>query len=216
MNKNLKIFNKEGAPVGEFIVQDQWVELEKGEQAVQDVVVAYRASLRAGTASTKTRAMVAGTGAKPWRQKGTGRARAGSSKSPIFVGGGVAFGPHPRTYFKKVNKKVRKLALKRVFSEKLNEDAITLVDNIDLTDCKTKNFLGILGRLNISNGKVLVAVRDFSENTLKASANLPNVLLVKVDSMNVYQMLLCDTILFTEESIKDFVAKINEIGVGNV
>lgn len=209
MNKNLKIFSKDGAPVGEFIIQDQWVELEKGEQAVQDVVVAYRAGLRAGTAATKTRAMVRGGGAKPWRQKGTGRARAGSSRSPIFVGGGVAFGPHPRTYFKKVNKKVRKLALKRAFSEKLNEDALTLVDNLNLADCKTKNFIGMLEKLNLSNGKVLVAVKDFSENTLKASANLPNVLLVKVDSMNVYQMLLCDTILFTEESIKDFIAKIN-------
>lgn len=209
MNKNLKIFSKDGAPVGEFIIQDQWVELEKGEQAVQDVIVAYRAGLRAGTASTKTRAMVRGGGAKPWRQKGTGRARAGSSRSPIFVGGGVAFGPHPRTYFKKVNKKVRKLALKRAFSEKINEDAITLIDNLNLTDCKTKNFIEMLEKLNLNNGKVLVAVKDFSENTLKASANLPNVLLVKVDSMNVYQMLLCDTILFTEETIKDFIAKTN-------
>ncbi|MEI6055714.1 MAG: 50S ribosomal protein L4 [Lentisphaerota bacterium] len=209
MNKNLKIFNKNGAPVGEFIIQDQWVELEKGEQAVQDVIVAYRAGLRAGTASTKTRAMVRGGGAKPWRQKGTGRARAGSSRSPIFVGGGVAFGPHPRTYFKKVNKKVRKLALKRAFSEKINEGAITLIDNLNLADCKTKNFVEMLEKLNLNNGKVLVAVKDFSENTLKASANLPNVLLVKVDSMNVYQMLLCDTILFTEETIKDFIAKTN-------
>lgn len=209
MNKNLKIFNKNGTPVGEFIIQDQWVELEKGEQAVQDVIVAYRAGLRAGTASTKTRAMVRGGGAKPWRQKGTGRARAGSSRSPIFVGGGVAFGPHPRTYFKKVNKKVRKLALKRAFSEKINEDAITLIDNLNLADCKTKNFIEMLEKLNLNNGKVLVAVKDFSENILKASANLPNVLLVKVDSMNVYQMLLCDTILFTEETIKDFIAKTN-------
>lgn len=209
MNKNLKICNIEGAPVGEFIIQDQWVELEKGEQAVQDVIVAYRAGLRAGTASTKTRAMVRGGGAKPWRQKGTGRARAGSSRSPIFVGGGVAWGPHPRTYFKKVNKKVRKLALKRAFSEKLNEDAINLVDNLNLADCKTKNFVNMLGKFNLSDRKVLVAVKDFTENTLKASANLPSVLLVKVDSMNVYQMLLCDTILFTEEAIKEFVAKIN-------
>lgn len=209
MNKNLKIFSKDGAPVSEFIIQDQWVELEKGQQAVQDVIVAYRAGLRAGTASTKTRAMVRGGGSKPWRQKGTGRARAGSSRSPIFVGGGVAFGPHPRTYFKKVNKKVRKLALKRAFSEKLKEDAISLVDNLNLTDCKTKNFIAMLEKLNLNNGKVLVAVKDFSENTLKASANLPNVILVKVDSMNVYQMLLCDTILFTEETIKGFIAKIN-------
>jgi len=209
MNKNLKIFNIEGAPVGEFLIQDQWVELEKGEQAVQDVVVAYRAGLRAGTASTKTRAMVRGGGAKPWRQKGTGRARAGSSRSPIFVGGGVAWGPHPRTYFKKVNKKVRKLALKRAFSEKLNEDAVNLLDALNFADCKTKNFVNMLGKLNLNDRKVLVAVKDFSENALNASANLPSVQLVKVDSMNVYQMLLCDTILFTEDAIKEFIGKIN-------
>ncbi|HBM15459.1 MAG TPA: 50S ribosomal protein L4 [Lentisphaeria bacterium] len=209
MNKNLKVFSIDGASVGDFAIQDQWIELKKGEQAVQDVVVAYRAGLRAGTASTKTRAMVRGGGAKPWRQKGTGRARAGSLRSPVFVGGGVAWGPHPRTYFKKVNKKVRKLALKRAFSEKINEDAIFIINSIELSECKTKSFVSILEKLGINDRKVLVAVKDYSENTLKASANLPNVLLMKVEAMNVYQMLLCDAILFTEEAIKEFVAKIN-------
>jgi len=104
--KKIQIVNKTGSPVGEFAVEDKWFELEKGSQAVHDVVTAYRAALRAGTASTKTRAMVRGGGAKPWRQKGTGRARAGSSRSPIWVGGGVAFGPHPRSFEKKVTRRL--------------------------------------------------------------------------------------------------------------
>ena len=107
MEKNIHIVNKEGSPIGEFLVEDKWIELEKGEQAVHDVVVAYRAALRAGTASTKNRSAVKGGGAKPYRQKGTGRARAGTSSSPVWSGGGVAFGPKPRAFYKKVNKKVR-------------------------------------------------------------------------------------------------------------
>lgn len=206
MNK-VQIFNKDGGSVGEFVVQDQWFELEKGEQAVQDVVVAYRAGLRAGTASTKTRAMVRGGGAKPWRQKGTGRARAGSSRSPIWVGGGVAFGPHPRDFSKKVNKKVKKLALKRVFSEKLNTSNVHVIDKLDITDAKTKNFVALLNKLGLKN-KILVLVKDFTDNALQAASNLPNVLLSKVDSVNVYQMLLCDDVLFTEEAIQDFVSKL--------
>ena len=206
MNK-VQILNKDGGSVGEFVVQDQWFELEKGGQAVQDVVVAYRAGLRAGTASTKTRAMVRGGGAKPWRQKGTGRARAGSSRSPVWVGGGVAFGPHPRDFSKKVNKKVKKLAIKRVFSEKLNASNVHVIDKLDITDCKTKSFAALLDRLGLKS-KILVLVKDFTDNTLKAASNLPNVLLAKVDSVNVYQMLLCDDVLFTEEAIKDFVSKL--------
>ena len=206
MNK-IQILNKDGGSIGEFVVQDQWTELDKGEQAVQDVVVAYRAGLRAGTASTKTRAMVRGGGAKPWRQKGTGRARAGSSRSPVWVGGGVAFGPHPRDFSKKVNKKVKKLALKRVFSEKVKSSAVHVVDKLDVADCKTKNFASLLDKFGLKS-KILVLVKDFTDNTLKAASNLPNVLLVKVDSVNVYQMLLCDDVLFTEEAIKDFVSKL--------
>ena len=206
MNK-VQILSKDGGPVGEFAVQDQWFELEKGEQAVQDVVVAYRAGLRAGTASTKTRAMVRGGGAKPWRQKGTGRARAGSSRSPVWVGGGVAFGPHPRDFSKKVNKKVKKLALKRVFSEKLKTSNVHIIDKLDITDYKTKNFAALLDKLGLKS-KILVLIKDFTDNVLKAASNLPNVLLTKVDSVNVYQMLLCDDVLFTEEAIKDFVSKL--------
>jgi large subunit ribosomal protein L4 len=205
--KKIQIVNKTGSPVGEFAVEDKWFELEKGSQAVHDVVTAYRAALRAGTASTKTRAMVRGGGAKPWRQKGTGRARAGSSRSPIWVGGGVAFGPHPRSFEKKVNKKVMQLALKRSFSEKINELAIHIIDKFDFVDCKTKNAVEVLNNLKLDK-KVLVIVKDFDENTLKAMSNIPYVLLMKSSSVNVYELLNCNNVLFSEDGIKEFVCRL--------
>ena len=207
MEKLLKVLNKEGQPVGEFKVEDKWIELEKGEQAVHDVVVAFRNIQRAGTASTKTRAEVRGTGAKPFRQKGTGRARQGSSKSPHYPGGGVAFGPKPRVFFNKVNKKVRKLALKRAFSERLNEAAIHVVDNIEFPDHKTKNAAQLLSNLNLDR-KTLMIVKDYTDNALLATDNIQNVLLMKAGSVNVYQLLNCKNVLFSEDAIKEFVERL--------
>ena len=207
MEKLLKVLNKEGQPVGEFKVEDKWIELEKGEQAVHDVVVAFRNIQRAGTASTKTRAEVRGTGAKPFRQKGTGRARQGSSKSPHYPGGGVAFGQKPRVFFNKVNKKVRKLALKRAFSERLNEAAIHVVDNIEFPDHKTKNAAQLLSNLNLDR-KTLMIVKDYTDNALLATDNIQNVLLMKAGSVNVYQLLNCKNVLFSEDAIKEFVERL--------
>ncbi len=207
MENNIKILNKEGSLVGNFLIEDRLVELEKGQQAVQDVVVAYRAGLRAGTACTKNRGEVNGPGAKPWRQKGTGRARAGSKGSPIWVGGGVAFGPKPRDFSKKVNKKVRQLALRRAFSEKLNESAVHVVDTFAVESHKTKAFVDFLKGLNFK-GKVMIVVKDYDENIISATANIPYVLLLKSSAVNVYQLLLCDDILFSEEALKDFVGRL--------
>lgn len=208
MEKNITIISKNGSPVGEFKIEDKWIELQKGEQAVHDVVVAYRAALRAGTASTKTRAEVRGGGAKPWRQKGTGRARAGSIRSPIWVGGGVAFGPKPRSFEKKVNKKVMKLALKRAFSEKLQESAVHIVDKIDFETNKTKDTIALLKDLKLDdNKKILIVVKDYNKNILLATRNIPNVFLMRANSVNVYQLLHCDNILFSEEAIKEFVER---------
>ena len=207
MEKNIQIVNKEGSSVGEFLVEDKWVELEKGEQAVHDVVVAYRAALRAGTASTKSRGEIKGGGAKPYRQKGTGRARAGTPTSPIWSGGGVAFGPKPRVFYKKVNKKVRQLALKRVFSEKLNESTVHIIDSLEFADYKTKNALAIIKNLSLGK-KVLMVVKDYTENTLSATGNIPNLLLMKAGSVNVYQLLHYTDVLFSEEAIKEFVGRL--------
>jgi len=207
MKNTIQILNKEGNPVGEFKIEDKWIELEKGEQAVHDVVVAYRASLRAGTASTKTRSEVRGTGAKPYRQKGTGRARAGSSKSPIRVGGGVAFGPKPRVYYKKVNKKVRHLALKRAFSERIKDTNVHIIDQLDFNDHKTKNAVELLKILKLER-KTLMVVKDYTDNSLLSTGNIPTVLLIKAASVNVYQLLNNNNILFSEEAIKEFVERL--------
>ena len=207
MEKNIQIVNKEGSPVGEFLIEDQWIELEKGEQAVHDVVVAYRAGLRAGTASTKSRGEVKGGGAKPYRQKGTGRARAGTPTSPVWKGGGVAFGPKPHLFHKKVNKKVAKLALKRAFSEKLNEAGVHIIDKLEFADHKTKNAISLFKNLKLEN-KVLVIVKDYTEDTLAATGNIPNLLLMKAISVNVYQLLHYSNVLFSEEAIKAFVGRL--------
>ena len=208
MSKNIKIVNCAGEAKGDFTLLDAAIELEKGQQAVHDVVVAYLAGLRAGTACTKTRAEVRGGNSKPYRQKGTGRARAGRASSPIWRGGGVVFGPKPRSYAKHVNKKVRKLALKRAFSERVQEDAVTILDELVLKDHKTKNVVEILKNLSI-DGKVLIVVKDYDENMLRATGNIPRMLLIKAASLNVYQLLHYKHVIFTSEAIEEFVAKIS-------
>jgi large subunit ribosomal protein L4 len=207
MSKTIKIVDSAGASKGDFTLQPELIELEKGEQAVHDVVVAYLAGNRAGTASTKTRAEVRGGNQKPFRQKGLGRARAGAKSSPIWTGGGVIFGPKPRSFAKHVNKKIKKLALKRAFSERVEEDSIMVIDELNLKDHKTKNFVAILDKLKVS-GKILVVVKDYDENILKATGNIDKLLLLKASSVNVYQLLHYTHILFTKDAIEEFTGRI--------
>jgi large subunit ribosomal protein L4 len=207
MSKKIKIIDCAGEAKGDYTLNKECIELEKGEQAVHDVVVAFLAGQRAGTACTKTRAEVRGGNSKPYRQKGTGRARAGRASSPVWRGGGVVFGPKPRSFAKHVNKKVRKLALKRAFSERLQDDAITILDKFELKDHKTKNVVEILKKLNI-DGKILIVVKDYDENTLRATNNIEKLLLIKAASLNVYQLLHYTHILFTSDAIEEFATKI--------
>lgn len=207
MSQKLTILDMKGDSVGEFALKDKWVELKKGEQAVHDVVVASLAAQRAGTASTKTRGEVRGGGAKPFRQKGTGRARAGSIRSPLWRGGGVIFGPKPRSFAKKVNKKVRALALKRAFSERIKENSIVLINTIDLPDHKTKNVETLLKKLNLGES-VLMIVKDYSDNLLRATANIPEVLPIRASSANVYQLLRFKKILFTKDAMDEFIQRL--------
>jgi len=204
MAKKLKITDISGADKGEFDIKPEWLEMEKGAQAVHEVVVAYLAAARAGTASTKTRSEVSGTKSKPFRQKGRGSARAGSVTSPLWRGGGVIFGPKPRSFAKRVNKKTKTLALKRAFSERLAEDAVVVVDEITLKDHKTKSFLAILDKLGLKGEKLLVVVSDYDQNILRASGNLKDVLVLKAASVNVYQLLLRNKILFTKDALEEF------------
>src|SRR5512138_75184 len=153
----LTIKDTKGNDQGELEVKFPVIEDGKGTQAVHDAVTAYRANQRSGTACTKTMGEVAGTGKKPWRQKGTGRARAGSFQSPLWRGGGVVFGPKPRDFSKKVNAKVKTLALQKALSERLKAGDVILVDDLKLASAKTKEFVGVLAALQVDGSALVVA-----------------------------------------------------------
>ena len=200
MSKTLDILDMKGASVGEFLIEDKYIELEKGAQAVKDCVVAYLAGIRAGTACTKTKAEVRGGGAKPHKQKGTGRARSGSNRNPII------FGPKPRSYAKKVNKKVNKLALRRSFSEAV--DYVTVVDSVVMADHKTKNAQAFLGNLKITSKKALLIVDAIDENLVKATANIANLTVMKASSVNVYQLVNFKQIIVGKVALENFLNRI--------
>lgn len=208
MSKTLDILDSKGNRVGEYVIPETALELDKGEQAVRDAVVAFMAEQRAGTASTKTRGEVRGGGAKPFRQKGTGRARAGSSRSPIWTGGGVTFGPQPRSFAKKVNKKIAALALKRAFSERIVEGDIVVVDKFDLVDHKTRNAKAILDALKVNERSVLLSLADFDECVVCATGNLPNVILRRSQSVNVYELLRFNKLVFTKDGLDLFIERL--------
>src|SRR5258707_9721068 len=170
----LTIKDSKGKDQGELEVKFPLVEGGKGTQAVHDVVVAYNAAQRMGTACTKTMGEVAGSGKKPWRQKGTGRARAGSFASPLWRGGGVVFGPKPRDFTKKVSRKTRQLALRKALSERLRAGDVVVVDDLSLTSNKTRDFIVMLSALELK-GSALVVAHKADKNLTMASRNVPNV-----------------------------------------
>lgn len=173
----------------------------KGRQAVHDVVVAMRANRRSGTASTKTKGEVALSGAKPWRQKGTGRARAGDKASPIWVGGGVVFGPRPRSYAKHTPKKVKVLAFRKALSERVLAGDVLIVENFAVKEAKTKQFLDLLSKTAKDARKTLVVGTGFDENTYLAGRNVKNALLARAADVNTEQLLAFDKIVLTKEAV---------------
>jgi large subunit ribosomal protein L4 len=185
-----------GNAAGELEVRLPLVEGGKGTQAVHDVVVAYRAAQRSGTASTKTAGEVAGTNKKPWRQKGTGRARAGSFQSPLWVGGGVVFGPKPRDFRKKVSRSTRQLALRKALTERLNAGDVIVVDAFKLDAPKTKDFISALNALDVKK-TALVVTDSADDNVRLASRNVQNVEVTTSDFVNTYQLLRSDKLVFT-------------------
>ena len=197
----LTIKNTQGGNAGELDLGFQPVEADKGSQAVHDVVVAYMAAQRSGTACTKTMGDVAGSGKKPWRQKGTGRARAGSFASPLWRGGGVVHGPKPRDFSKKVTKKTKQLALRKALTERINAGEITVVDDIKLDSPKTKGFVGILSSLKVE-GTTLLVTDSGNQNLILASRNVENVELANPTSLNTYQLLRCKNVLFTRAAME--------------
>ncbi len=198
---NVSVIDLKGAPAGEVEIGFDIIEDDKGEQAVHDVVVAHRAASRAGTACAKTRSEVAGTKKKPWRQKGTGRARAGSVVSPIWAGGGVVHGPRPRDFSKKVNKPTKKLALRKALSERLKAEDVIVVDSIKLASHKTKDLVGTLEALNI-NDKTVLLIAETEKNLALAARNISYVSITTGSELSTYDTLKFDKLVISKEQLE--------------
>lgn len=200
------VLNIEGQKVSEIELNEEIFGIEVNEYVLHSVVTMQLANKRQGTHATKTRSFVRGGGRKPWKQKGTGRARAGSIRSPLWVGGGVAFGPHPRSYNYMVPKKVRKLAMKSALSSKVEDNNIIVLDTLNLNEAKTKVMADILKKLNV-NRKALVVTVDGCETVKRTCQNIPGIITAAAQNMNVYDLLKHDKLVIT----KDAVARIEEV-----
>ena len=203
----ISIKDTKGKQQGELEVKFPLIENSKGEQAVHDVVVAYRAAQRSGTACTKTVGEVAGTNKKPWRQKGTGRARAGSFRSPLWPGGGVVFGPKPRDFSKKVNKKTKTLALRKALSERLKAGDVIVVDDLNLAAPKTKEMVTVLKALKL-DGTTLIVQSGVNKNVTLASRNVPDLSITTSDKLNTYDVLRPDKLVFTKGAFEKVEARL--------
>ena len=197
----LAVKDIKGQSQGELEVRFALIENGKGTQAVHDAVVAHLANQRMGTACTKNVGEVAGTNKKPWRQKGTGRARAGSFQSPLWRGGGVVFGPKPRDFGKKVSRSTKHLALRKALSERLKSGDVVVVEDLILDSPKTKAFVGVLNALQVE-GTTLVVASGQDRNLSLASRNVPEVELATSDSLNTYQVLRFGKLLFTRSAFE--------------
>src|ERR1041385_9252254 len=198
-----------GKSQGEFEVKFPLVEGGKGTQAVHDTVVAYQAAQRMGTACTKNVGEVAGTNKKPWRQKGTGRARAGSFQSPLWRGGGGGFGPKPRDFSKKVGRKTKQLALRKALSERLRAGDVLLVDELKVESPKTKDFVGLLSALELK-GSALIVAQATDKNLSLASRNVPNVAVTTSESLNTYDVLRSDKLVFPRGAFEQVEARLSK------
>jgi len=192
----LTVKDIQGKDQGEVEVKIALIENGRGTEAVHQTVVAYNAAQRMGTACTKNVGEVAGTNKKPWRQKGTGRARAGSFQSPLWRGGGVVFGPKPRDFSLKVNRGARQLALRKALSERLKAGDVLIVDDLKLASHKTKDFLGVLSALQVEGTALIVAGAE-ERNLRLASRNIARVELATGESLNTYQVLRSGKLVFT-------------------
>ena len=201
--------NAQGQSSGELEVKFALIENGKGTQAVHDTVVAHRANQRSGTACTKTVGDVSGSNKKPWPQKGTGRARAGSNQSTLWPGGGVVFGPKPRDFGKKVNVRTRQLALRKALSERLKAGDVVVVDDLKLATPKTKEFVAVIAALELT-GTTLIVANWADKNLLLAARNLPLVALTTGESLNTYDVLRPDKLLFTRSAFEKVEARLNK------
>lgn len=195
------VINKLGEKVKDITLNSALWEITPNDAVLYDALTLTRNSLRQGTHSTKTRSEVSGGGKKPWRQKGTGRARQGSIRSPQWPGGGIAFGPKPRSYDKKMNRKERRLALKSALAYKALNSELVVVDSFEVTSVKTKDMIKLLENLN-ATGKILIVVEELTDNQILATRNLPNVMLLQADEINTYDVVNSDKMIITENAVK--------------
>ena len=202
---NVNVLNINGEQVGTIELNDAIFGIEVNESAMHTMVVQYLANQRQGTKSTKTRAEVRGGGRKPWRQKGTGRARQGSIRSPQWTGGGVVFAPKPRDYSFKVNKKLRRLALKSALTTKVNTNKIVVLDDLTFSEIKTKEMKRVLDNINV--GKALVVMDGVNRNVILSARNIQGIKTTEANTINTYDILKYDTFVVTKSAIK----KIEEV-----
>lgn len=203
---NVVMINQLGEEVGKIDLNEAVFGIEVNEHAVYEVVKNQLANKRQGTQSAKTRAEVRGGGRKPWRQKGTGRARQGSTRSPQWTGGGVVFAPKPRDYSYSVPKKVKRLALKSVLTSKVNDEEIIVLDKLELDAISTKAAQEVMSKINIGRNALFV-VSERDEKVYRSFKNIPNVDTVVADKMNVYDILKYDSFVVTQDAVK----KIEEV-----
>lgn len=198
------LYNQNGSQVGELELNNNVFAVEDNQQAIFDTIVAERAAMRQGTQKAKTRSEVRGGGRKPWRQKGTGRARQGSIRSPQWRGGGVVFAPTPRSHAIKVNKKVVKLAMRCALSSKLREEKMVVLDQIALETFKTKGLVEVLKTFNLENEKVVLVLAESNGNVELAGRNIPNVLVQQYSHVSVYQMMNAKNLVITKAAVEKF------------
>ena len=203
--EKIALLNLKGEKVKDIKLNKEVFGIEPNNKVLYDAIILTRASLRQGTHDTKNRAEVRGGGRKPWRQKGTGHARQGSIRAVQWRGGGIAFGPTPRDYSKKMNRKERRLALLSALSTKVAD--MVVVEELTLATPKTKDMVALLKGLNLENTNTLVIVKELDENIILASRNLENVVLIEASEVNVLDLISADKVLTTEEALK----KIEEV-----
>lgn len=193
------LYDMNRSVVGQLELRDDIFAVPVKPHVIHEVVLYQLAKRRAGTAKVKGRSEIAGGGKKPWRQKGTGRARAGTSRSPVWRGGGIIHGPQPRTYDMRVPKKVRRLALKMALTQKLLDRELTVLDQFQLEQIKTRDFAALLNRFEL--GKTLVVIPSQDEKVVKSARNIPNVKVLRSEGLNVYDLLNYHNLLLTRETV---------------
>ena len=202
---NVKVLNMSGSEVGSIELNDNIFAVEVNEHVMHQAVVQYLANQRQGTKGTKPRSEVRGGGRKPWRQKGTGHARQGSIRAPQWTGGGVVFAPKARDYSFKLNKKVKRLALKSALTTKVNENKLIVLENLNLEQIKTKEMQNVLNNIEVS--KALVVLEDGNKNAILSARNIPDVKTASVNTINVYDILKYDSFVVTKQAVE----KIQEV-----